>query len=286
MIKRVKEIMKTDFKKVDILNSVKNAIDLSLAHKQDYFPVFDEDTLVGIITYKELMNAHPNRIIADAMTEQYLSVSLDESIWDAKDIFDNNDTDILFVMDEHKLAGVIDRANLFIEICKCYDPLTGLYNSSYLYSNAVKLIEKGQEVSVIFIDANNFGQINKKYGHTLGDMVLKEIALTLKSSISDDGFLCRYGGDEFAILTTFNATECEQFAIHLQNLVSKNSYLGEIKVSIAVGIAGGKRGKTRLQNPLSVICNLINLSSLASTKAKMNENKLQVEDFVDIESIA
>jgi hypothetical protein len=69
-------------------------------------------------------------------------------------------------------------------------------------------------------------------------------------------------------------------------LVSKNSYLGKIKVSISVGIAGGKRGKTRLQNPLSVICNLINLASLASTKAKMNENKLKVEDFVDIESIA
>jgi predicted transcriptional regulator len=109
MIKRVKEIMKIDFIKVDILNSVKNVIDLSLAHKQDYFPVFDEDTLVGIITYKELMNAHPNRIIADAMTEQYLSVSLDESIWDAKDILVNNDTDILLVMDGHKLAGVIDR---------------------------------------------------------------------------------------------------------------------------------------------------------------------------------
>jgi len=285
MIKRVKEIMKIDFIKVDILNSVKNVIDLSLAHKQDYFPVFDEDTLVGIITYKELMNAHPNRIIADAMTEQYLSVSLDESIWDAKDILDNNDTDILLVMDGHKLAGVIDRTNLYIEIGKYYDPLTGLYNSSYLYSNAVKLIEKGQEVSVVFIDVNNFGQIDKEYGHTLGDMVLKEIAQTLKS-ISNDGFLCRYGGDEFAILTTFNATECEQFAMHLQNLVSKNSYLGKIKVSISVGIAGGKRGKTRLQNPLSVICNLINLASLASTKAKMNENKLKVEDFVDIESIA
>jgi len=285
MIKRVKEIMKIDFIKVDILNSVKNVIDLSLAHKQDYFPVFDEDTLVGIITYKELMNAHPNRIIADAMTEQYLSVSLDESIWDAKDILDNNDTDILLVMDGHKLAGVIDRTNLYIEIGKYYDPLTGLYNSSYLYSNAVKLIEKGQGVSVVFIDINNFGQIDKEYGHTLGDMVLKEIAQTLKS-ISNDGFLCRYGGDEFAILTTFNATECEQFAMHLQNLVSKNSYLGKIKVSISVGIAGGKRGKTRLQNPLSVICNLINLASLASTKAKMNENKLKVEDFVDIESIA
>lgn len=232
------------------------------------------------------MAAHPNRIIADAMIKQYTAVSPKDSVWSARDVIEDNDADILLVIDKGNLVGLVKKSDLFIEISTYFDPLTGLFESSYLYFQAEKLIKEGREISIIFIDINNFGQIDKRYGHARGNIVLRDLAQILKESISQDMFLCRYGGDEFAILSTRNAAQCEEFSMELQSKISSRTYSGEIKVSIAVGIAGGRRGKARIGNPISVICNLVNLASLASTQAKAKASKLHIEKYVDIESIA
>ncbi|MDD4517506.1 MAG: GGDEF domain-containing protein [Limnochordia bacterium] len=286
MIKRVSQIMRTDFERLNLLDSVQKAIELSLNRKQDYFPVLDQGAPIGVVTYKELLDAHPNRIIADTSVKRYPTLSLRESIWGAQNVFDHCDAGALLVMDEQELVGMLERNVLATEISTYFDPLTGLYNSSYLYSSAETLIRKGQEISIVFIDVDNFGQINKGYGHTVGDNVLKEMAQTLKHSIPRDAYLCRYGGDEFAVVTTYDEATCKRFCMHLQRRISSIAYSREVQVSVAVGVSGGRRGQVSLDNPVSAICNLINLASLASTKAKDTKDKLCIEGYIDLDSIA
>ena len=78
-----------------------------------------------------------------------------------------------------------------------HDKLTGLYNRNGYYSiyNDLKL----DDLIYVLIDVDYFKQVNDKYGHNIGDVVLKKVADTLKS-VFDRAYIFRIGGDEFSIL--------------------------------------------------------------------------------------
>ncbi len=70
------------------------------------------------------------------------------------------------------------------------DPLTGIYNR--------RIIENIKNFSVIVMcDIDNFKDINDRFGHNVGDEVIKGVASILKNSIRDSDYVCRFGGDEF-----------------------------------------------------------------------------------------
>lgn len=84
-----------------------------------------------------------------------------------------------------------------------HDELTGLPNRHVFYRtlNEIFADEVEREQSVLmFIDNNNFKQINDQYGHQAGDAVLKEMAIRLKGRIRQQDLMVRIGGDEFAIV--------------------------------------------------------------------------------------
>ncbi|MEM8782977.1 MAG: GGDEF domain-containing protein [Planctomycetota bacterium] len=57
-----------------------------------------------------------------------------------------------------------------------------------------------QPISVAFLDADHFKKFNDTYGHPTGDRVLITLAATLKSVFGEQGLVCRYGGEEFAVI--------------------------------------------------------------------------------------
>lgn len=84
-----------------------------------------------------------------------------------------------------------------------HDHLTELPNRNYFYQLLYGLFEDTKQrnsSALIFIDNNNFKAINDKYGHLLGDEVLKEMAHRLRNNIRQGDFVARLGGDEFAII--------------------------------------------------------------------------------------
>ncbi len=94
-----------------------------------------------------------------------------------------------------------------------YDPLTNIYNRRGLYSELKKLENEGNIVgsSVILFDIDHFKLVNDTYGHDVGDEVLTEICIVIKSYIGDNEIFARYGGEEFIIVskgTTLEKT-CE-----------------------------------------------------------------------------
>ncbi len=100
-----------------------------------------------------------------------------------------------------------------------YDSLTGAYNrrffNEYLEIEVLRarnsiehrlypLASSGGDLNfgLVIIDIDNFKQINDTYGHLVGDTVLKQATLTMKHNIFTRDVLCRFGGDEFALLLT------------------------------------------------------------------------------------
>lgn len=175
---------------------------------------------------------------------------------------------------EDDVVGVITRQVLNYELGKHVDLLTGLNKSDYIYYKAAELLEQGSEIFIIFFDVNKFGYINKEFGHAIGDKILKEIASLLKINTPDGAYLCRYGGDEFALLTTYRAEDCKNFAEKLIRTIRDHEFPQNITVNVSAGIAGGRRHSSRRTDISKAVSNLINIASLASTRAKKETNNL------------
>jgi diguanylate cyclase (GGDEF)-like protein len=84
-----------------------------------------------------------------------------------------------------------------------YDDLTGLANRSHLIEALAAAIAAGGEhpgAGLLFFDLDRFKEINDRFGHKGGDVVLLEMAARLRESAGDDDVVARLGGDEFVVL--------------------------------------------------------------------------------------
>jgi diguanylate cyclase (GGDEF) domain len=104
--------------------------------------------------------------------------------------------------DEDELSILGSMASLLsytidLENATVTDSLTGLYNRRFLE----ELFQRNTDalLIVMFIDLNDFKQINDNYGHDFGDLLLIDIAKRLKQQIRQSDPIIRYGGDEFII---------------------------------------------------------------------------------------
>lgn len=81
-----------------------------------------------------------------------------------------------------------------------YDPMTGVYNKDVFLSVCSLLIKQEIPFALYIIDFDNFKKVNDTYGHQVGDKALTNCANVIKYSVGDKGLVCRYGGDEFAVV--------------------------------------------------------------------------------------
>ena len=84
------------------------------------------------------------------------------------------------------------------------DPLTGLFNRRYLEESLMREIQraarKARTITVIMLDLDHYKLFNDTFGHQAGDMLLQEIAAVFNAHVRASDLVCRYGGEEFAII--------------------------------------------------------------------------------------
>lgn len=122
------------------------------------------------------------------------------------------------------------------------DGLTNLCNKKYLNRNLKKSIESVKldykELSVAICDIDDFKKVNDRFGHLVGDDVIRAVADTLKRVVPKNDIVGRYGGEEFLII--FNNTNfkdainiCEKIRFEIENLDLK---ISELSITISIGI--------------------------------------------------
>lgn len=85
------------------------------------------------------------------------------------------------------------------------DPLTGLLNGRALNEDVPRLLAKANDrrpLALLVIDLTEFRTVNDTLGHPAGDMLLRQVAATLKAAVRPEDLVIRLGGDEFAVLLT------------------------------------------------------------------------------------
>lgn len=89
----------------------------------------------------------------------------------------------------------------------------------------------------MFIDVDDFKQLNDKYGHTVGDIVLKELANLIRNSLRDVDIAARFGGEEFVIMLPNTSKDgALRTAQRLQETLKNTPLAGHI-ISVSIGIS-------------------------------------------------
>ncbi|MCD4672820.1 MAG: GGDEF domain-containing protein [Anaerolineaceae bacterium] len=126
------------------------------------------------------------------------------------------------------------------------DPLTGLYNRRYLEAalerEISRALRKDMMLGVIMLDIDHFKQFNDRYGHDVGDIVLRQIGLFLQSSVRSGDIVCRFGGEEFLVILPEIDLEsaiqrAESLRLGVQTLNNKKHRLFPEQLSISLGVA-------------------------------------------------
>ncbi len=142
--------------------------------------------------------------------------------------------------------------NELVRLQSFTDPLTEIYNRRCLDEMAGRYISHARRLkkalTFLLIDVDRFKEINTKYGHLTGDVVLAEIAALLKSSVRGSDGVVRYGGDEFLIiLADTSARDAGRVVDRIRTYLTdwnKAGHLADFEVRLSIGVAEWADGKT------------------------------------------
>lgn len=268
-MKKVSDLMLSDF---PLLSDSKGLTEITGAFRSleiDSLPVWDGRDIVGVLRHTDVFRSHPNRLVADAMGGAWAVLAESESFWTAHRVFRESEPDLIVAKRSSEYVGLLPRTSVRLEVQRHLDPLTGLFRKSYLTYSAVDLLRTSGQLSVAFFDVNDFGAINKKLGHVLGDLILTEVGDILKRDAPSDCVVGRFGGDEFVLLSSRPVEETRLVVASLRQSFFDQTFLRGMGVEVATGMAGGS-GQSVQEGQLHAdqAARLINLASLASTRAK------------------
>jgi diguanylate cyclase (GGDEF)-like protein/PAS domain S-box-containing protein len=125
--------------------------------------------------------------------------------YDATEHYNEQDKALLqFVSSQVAAAIERKRTHSRLEFLAQYDQLTELPNRALFLDRLCNALHRAQRdtsrLAVLYLDMDNFKQINDSFGHTTGDLLLREVARRLKQCVREADTVGRLGGDEFAVL--------------------------------------------------------------------------------------
>ncbi len=248
---------------------VATAIHVMQGHKINAVAVLQGAELYGLVTLERAL-AMPRYARVETIV-QPVQVRLDEEtqVRTAAKTFIDHDVMHAAVFRGDEFRGLVTSTMLLREIGQSWDPLTSLPWSNRLRDWGMAELNAGNEVTIVFVDIDDFGNYNKKHGHIVGDQILKEVANRLRQATDRHAeILVRYGGDEFVIGTRLDRYAAERRFGDIDDMKVSIESVPE-PVRVTVGFAGGMRSQEREHaHVASMLDNLINLASQDCTRKK------------------
>lgn len=145
---------------------------------------------------------------------------------------------------EDEIVRLICFSNIsnFIEQINSKDSLTGLLSLSKFQNSATKILENNisDNFAIVFSDINKFKYINETMGYSIGNTLLKEIALLFSSYLYEDELVCRNGDDKFILLLKYNSISNLKKRIEFFNkkiVELQNNKFKSINIALISGIS-------------------------------------------------
>lgn len=138
-----------------------------------------------------------------------------------------------------------EEADNELRVLASLDELTRISNRRHFLKEAQLIYDdhkkNAKQVAILFIDIDNFKQVNDEYGHDFGDEVLQSLANVLKSVVRGEDLVCRYGGEEFLVmLQETHITGAETVIDHIRSHIRKSPLSRQhFKYTISVGLHAG-----------------------------------------------
>jgi len=126
-----------------------------------------------------------------------------------------------------------------------HDSLTAAFNQKYFLDSLNKAfsysLRHQSSLGLLMLDIDLFKKINDTYGHLVGDIVLKEVVKKIENNLRNEDILCRYGGDEFAVIIRDFKYGFVKIAAERIRLIfdgkSMNCEDHKINISLSIGAA-------------------------------------------------
>jgi diguanylate cyclase (GGDEF)-like protein len=127
------------------------------------------------------------------------------------------------------------------------DPLTGIFNRRYFENQLSKELQRASRyehnLSVLFIDIDQFKRINDEFGHQIGDHALEELAEILERSVRSVDVVARYGGDEFIVLLpetkkSYAKKTADRILKYIKHHDFFKDKLNVKELAVSIGVAG------------------------------------------------
>jgi two-component system cell cycle response regulator len=176
-----------------------------------------------------------------------------------------------------KLQGALLQSNRQLEELSLTDALTGVGNRRAFEQRFRSAFEHARRytrpMSLVVVDVDWFKSINDRFGHDIGDAVLKSVAHLIASSTRQTDFVGRIGGEEFAILLPETALfEAIQFAEKIRSSIAASDPVTAERVTVSIGVANVPH------SPFPDVREMFRAADQALYRAKQNgRNRVELE---------
>jgi diguanylate cyclase (GGDEF)-like protein len=249
-------LVDTEKQELVLVRSKKKTSGIIKAKKGDIFdrwvlkhrmPLLVEDTRNDFrFSIKEKLDENSTSIISTPLTSEQKIVGVLHIGSAKRKKFTQSDLRLLNIIAD--LSSIsLQNATLYkkVENLAVHDDPTGLYVHNYfverLNQESKRSVRSGKDFSMLILDLDHFKTYNDSYGHNAGDLALKHVSSILESFARPGDILCRYGGEEFALLLLNSEKDAAyEIAEKIREKISRTPLVlrqEKTKVTVSIGIA-------------------------------------------------